>query len=188
MKTLSEIDRNVLLEECPYLSLIEEQGMSWDEVGRLLDLHLQGAGPRASANRDTYSFGLQLKPKTYWESVKKEIFTLLCTKDKKYSEIRKRLEIGTGITTIYVLSTISVWLSNLLSAQFNLIAPLVATVLYAVTQIGVSAWCELEKKRIILTMRSTEHLPAGTPSAWSLRSRHSARQRSSAGDRGRSTK
>jgi len=35
-------------------------------------------------------------------------------------------------------------------------------------------------------MRSTEHLPAGTPSAWSLRSRHSSRQRSGAGDRGRS--
>ena len=37
-------------------------------------------------------------------------------------------------------------------------------------------------------MRSTEHLPAGTPSAWSLRSRHSSRQRSGAGDRGRSVK
>jgi len=35
-------------------------------------------------------------------------------------------------------------------------------------------------------MRSTEHLPAGTPSAWSLRSRHSSRQQSGAGDRGRS--
>jgi len=35
-------------------------------------------------------------------------------------------------------------------------------------------------------MRSTEHLPAGTPSAWSLRSRHPSRQRSGAGDRGRS--
>ena len=29
-------------------------------------------------------------------------------------------------------------------------------------------------------MRSTEHLPAGTSSAWSLRSRHSSRQRSGA--------
>ena len=37
-------------------------------------------------------------------------------------------------------------------------------------------------------MRSTEHLPTGTPSAWSLRSRHSSRQRSGASDRGRSTK
>jgi len=37
-------------------------------------------------------------------------------------------------------------------------------------------------------MRSTEHLPAGTSSAWSLRSRHSSRQRSGAGDRGRSPK
>ncbi len=35
-------------------------------------------------------------------------------------------------------------------------------------------------------MRSTEHLPAGTPSARSLRSLHSSRQRSGAGDRGRS--
>jgi len=31
-------------------------------------------------------------------------------------------------------------------------------------------------------MLSTEHLPAGTPSARSLRSRHSSRQRSGAGD------
>jgi hypothetical protein len=37
-----------------------------------------------------------------------------------------------------------------------------------------------------LTERSTEHLPAVTSSAWSLRSRHSSRQRSGAGDRGRS--
>jgi glycosyl-4,4'-diaponeurosporenoate acyltransferase len=35
-------------------------------------------------------------------------------------------------------------------------------------------------------MRCTEHLPAGTPSAWSLRCRHSSRQRSGAIDRGRS--
>jgi len=46
----------------------------------------------------------------------------------------------------------------------------------------------LQSKILIRTMRSTEHLPAGTPSAWSLRSRHSARQRSGAGDRGRSAK
>jgi len=39
-------------------------------------------------------------------------------------------------------------------------------------------------------MRSAEHLAAGTPSAWSLRSRHPSRQRSGAGagDRGRSEK
>jgi len=36
------------------------------------------------------------------------------------------------------------------------------------------------------TSRCTEHLPAGTSGAWSLRSRHLPRQRSGAGDRGRS--
>ena len=47
---------------------------------------------------------------------------------------------------------------------------------------------QITREREGRTKRCTEHLPAVTPAAWSLRSRHPSRQRSGAGDRGRSLK
>jgi hypothetical protein len=90
--------------------------------------------------------GFQLLPKNYWSSVKTEVFTLLCTEDAKYSDIRDRLSKHSDIATLYILSTLSIWLSSLLGASLAIITPLVGTLLYAIAKLGMGAWCESERQ------------------------------------------
>ena len=47
-----QIDTKLLIEEVPYLSMIEMQDYDWDNLGEMLNLHVQGAGPRAALKRD----------------------------------------------------------------------------------------------------------------------------------------
>jgi hypothetical protein len=143
----TEIDTELLVQEVPYLSMIEKQDYDWDDLGDLLNLQIQGLGPRNAAPPDEPPMmGFQLLPKDYWSSVKTEVFTLLCTEDAKYAEIRDRLSKHSGTATLYILSTLSVWLSSLLGASLAMITPLVGTVLYAIAKLGVGGWCESERQ------------------------------------------
>src|SRR5437899_10658128 len=75
-----QIDTKLLIEEVPYLSMIEMQDYDWDNLGEMLNLHVQGAGPRAALKRDEWADShLHVRPKDYWSSVKAEVFTLLRT-------------------------------------------------------------------------------------------------------------
>ena len=66
-----QIDTKLLIEEVPYLSMIEMQDYDWDNLGEMLNLHVQGAGPRAALKRDEWADShLHVRPKDYWSSVK----------------------------------------------------------------------------------------------------------------------
>ena len=140
------IDTEALINEVPYLTMIEKQGYDWEQLGTLLNLHVQGLGPRNSAGDEPPMLGFQIAPKDYWSSVKFQIFELLCTDNEKYAETRKRLTGHTDTATIYLLSTLSVWLATTLSTSVAMIMPLVGTVLYAIAKLGLGAWCELRQK------------------------------------------
>lgn len=148
----TQIDTKLLIEAVPYLSMIEMQDFDWDELGELLNKQVQGAGPRASLKIPSdewitnYSSPTWSKSKDYWSSVEAEVFTLLCTDDTKYSDIRERLSKHSGTATLYILSTISVWLSSRLGASLAMITPLVGTVLYGVAKLGIAGWCRHEKR------------------------------------------
>jgi hypothetical protein len=144
-----QIDTKLLIEAVPYLSMIEMQDYDWEELGELLNLHVQGAGPIAGVNAlpDSWkSNNIRLRPTDYWSSVKAEVFTLLCTDDEKYSGLRDRLSKHSGTATLYILSTISVWVSSHLGASLAMITPLVGTTLYAVAKLGVGGWCRHERR------------------------------------------
>src|SRR5437773_11591884 len=69
-----QIDTKLLIEEVPYLSMIEMQDYDWDHLGEMLNLHVQGAGPRAALKRDEWvDSHLHVRPKDYWSSVKAEV-------------------------------------------------------------------------------------------------------------------
>ncbi len=148
-----KIDTNLLIEAVPYLSMIEMQDYDWDDLGKLLNLHVQGVGPRAALNIPPNQWNQRndsilrlLRPTDYWSSVKAEVFTLLCTDDEKYSDLRDRLSKHSDTTTLYILSTISMWLSSHLTASLAVITPLVGTVLYAVSKLGIAGWCRHERR------------------------------------------
>ena len=77
--------------------------------------------------------------KKYWNCVRDEMHVLLCTDDKKYRELRKRI-IATGKDPklVYV---IAVGLSAVLGTIASGIAGFVALCLYAVVKLGTEAYC-----------------------------------------------
>ena len=157
-----KIDTKLLIEAVPYLSMIEMQDYDWDDLGKLLNLHVQGAGPRAALNipPDQWNYSSPLlRPTDYWSSVKAEVFTLLCTDDEKYSDLRDRLSKHSDTATLYILSTISVWLSSHLTASLAVITPLVGTVLYAVSKLGIAGWCRHERRQ--MRVRNEDSAPVG---------------------------
>ena len=140
-----QIDTTRLIEAVPYLSMLETQDYDWDDLGKLLNLQVQGAGPKAALDPG-HQWYSSFRPTDYWSSVKAEVFTLLCTNDDKDSDVRERLSKHSDTTTLYILSTISVWLSSKLGASLAMITPLVGTVLYAVAKLGIGGWCRHERR------------------------------------------
>lgn len=47
-------------------------------------------------------------PKSYWEQVKHEVFTLICTSDTKYDQLRKSLEEVNEQGTKVIVATVAV--------------------------------------------------------------------------------
>ena len=136
-----QIDSKLLEDEVPILGINEVLQLDWDDFGRLVNLEVQGYGPRMSAKKP-------LPPKEplrdYWSSVKKEVFLLLCTKDRKYSKIRSQISRKGKSATLYVLSAISAWLATVIGAPLAMLTPLVAALLLAISKVGLNAWCSLK--------------------------------------------
>jgi hypothetical protein len=156
-----QIYTKLLIEAVPYLSMIEMQDYDWDDLGKLLNLNVQGAGPRAAGNISPDSLNYSnLRWQPHWSSVKAEVFTLLCTDDEKYLGLRDRLSKHSGTATLYILSTISVWVSSHIGASLAMITPLVGTTLYAVAKLGVGGWCRHERRHGKRSKRRNFHLRA----------------------------
>lgn len=78
---------------------------------------------------------------SYWDRVKKEIRLLICTKDKKYSELRKRLSDAGKHSKAPVVGMISATLASSMGVAVGVISGLVAVAIFAILQIGINAYC-----------------------------------------------
>lgn len=87
-------------------------------------------------------------PKQLWEAVKKEVFALFCTKDRKYAGIRRKIGKYKEAGTLQILTAIALWLSGIIGVAPAMLTPLVATVLYAIASMGGNAWCAVMRQRI----------------------------------------
>lgn len=77
----------------------------------------------------------------YWASVKHEIELLICTKDKKYTELRKKLSVAVKHSEVSAVAMISATLASILGVAVGVISGLVAVVLFAIVKIGTNAYC-----------------------------------------------
>ncbi len=142
---LSSLNEADLEKECPYISIVRVQGISADEVGSGLSNSLQGFGINNSSNRDIPLCRLVVvPPRNYWKELKHEFYLLLCTKDKKYSKLRKQLDKSSNAATTTIVSTISVTIAAALGTTIGIITPLVALLLYAIIRLSVNSWCKIE--------------------------------------------
>lgn len=135
------IDKSVLEEFCPHISLVEVQGLSIDVVGEEISRSSQGLGMKNTAKKDVLVFNVEFR--NYYKEIKKEFYILICTDDEKYAELRNKY-IDTGEKLIKSsISFISGVLAMKTNIQVGVATQLVALLFYGTLSIGKNAWCNL---------------------------------------------
>lgn len=81
--------------------------------------------------------------KKYWDMVKEELTTFLCTNDKKYKELWTRINAIEKKGTGPVMLVISGYLGEKFGLQASVLAGFVAVFFYGVLKVGKEAYCRL---------------------------------------------
>ncbi len=79
--------------------------------------------------------------KSYWEAVKTEMHLFLCTGDKRYRDLWKRIDALEGKGTTALVGVIATFLGATLGAPATLVAGFVAVCLYGIAKLGKEAYC-----------------------------------------------
>lgn len=79
--------------------------------------------------------------KSYWLAVKQEMRLFLCTDDKKYKELWRRVKELDTKSTHAMVAMISAYLGSIIGVAGTAIAGFVALCLYGVVKIGKEAYC-----------------------------------------------
>lgn len=102
--------------------------------------------PQASARppKETMTFIIDERPdKKYWQMVKEELTTFLCTNDKKYKKLWSRINTLEIKETNTIVLLISGYLGEKFGLQASLLAGFVAVFFYGVIKIGKESYCRL---------------------------------------------
>lgn len=79
--------------------------------------------------------------KKYWAMVKDEIRLLVCTRDKKYTVLRKQIREAIKHSQAPVVAMISATLASSMGVAVGVISGLVAVAIFAIVKIGTNAYC-----------------------------------------------
>jgi hypothetical protein len=122
-----------LLRVCHFISS-EKDKVSIDGLGFLME---GLAAPPAKM-----SIGQQnLYVPRLWGELKREIKLLICTRDKKYKDLRKKLATSADKSHTTIVSTISAAMAVHYGVSAGLLVPFVALCLVALVRIGKEAFC-----------------------------------------------
>jgi hypothetical protein len=148
MIDISKLNEADLIEVCPYISILNNQKINIDALGYGLSLTFQGCGPVAKVKERENFMGFLTLPRDYWAEVKKEIYLLVCTKDRKYSDIRNHFKKKSTTSTTAIVGMLSATVATQIGAAAGIVTPLVALLLYGLLKVGVNSWCNLQKKEL----------------------------------------
>ena len=84
-------------------------------------------------------------PPFYWEDLKDEFRLLLCAEDKKYLDLRTKLETIGAKSQITLISTISAAFAKYVGVAADVLVPFCAIILVAVARVGKNAICNGEE-------------------------------------------
>lgn len=77
----------------------------------------------------------------YWHRVKAETRKLLCTDDKKYAELRRRMTQTKDATEKVGVPAIAAAMTKVVGLEVALITPFISLLLVSIGQVGIAAWC-----------------------------------------------
>jgi len=81
--------------------------------------------------------------KKYWEIVKEEVTSFLCTDDKKYKVLWTRINALEKKSTSGVVLVMSAYLGEKYGMHASVLAGFVAVVFYGVLKVGKEAYCRM---------------------------------------------
>ena len=137
---------DLALEATPLMLWELGAATGMDEVARFM---YRGGPlpPQASAKRPKedllYLLTDERPERKYWEMVKAELTTFLCTNDKKYRELWSRINALEGKGTSAIVLVVSGYLGERFGLQASLLAGFVAVFFYGVIKVGKEAYCRL---------------------------------------------
>jgi hypothetical protein len=116
--------------------VLEKQSI--EKVGQLLDRLPQEP-------RDTNIFNLELKgwieAPSYWQRLKKEFNLLICTDDKEYADLRKKVDTSGGKSQTAIVGMIAAGVAVNVGAVAGALVPFCALLLIGALRIGKNAYC-----------------------------------------------
>ncbi len=151
MDWIRQIEPMDLIVEAPQIQLLDfSDKFTIDDAAALM---VQGAPQFFATLKPTEKEALlkghfkrsqeKLPPKEWWPKVKYEFHVFLCTDDKKYRDLRKKLRESGNVTSTTILTMISAAIGSSLGFEAGFIVGLVAVCLYAVIKIGKEAYCAM---------------------------------------------
>src|SRR5258708_1517562 len=81
----------------------------------------------------------QTKP--YWTRLKHEFHLLICTTDKKYADLRRKIESEGGKTRTTIVALIAAGVAGTVGVAWGALVPFVALLMVAVMRLGKNAYC-----------------------------------------------
>lgn len=109
---ISKLNEAELIETCPYIVILKNQQMDIETLGYGLSLEFQGCGPVNTAKKDEDFMRFITPPRDYWAEVKKEIYILVCTGERKYSDIRNHFKKKSTTSTTAIVGMLSTQIHN----------------------------------------------------------------------------
>lgn len=95
---------------------------------------------------------------TYWKNLKREFFTLLCTDDEKYADLRRQIQELEGPTKVVIIPAIAAAIGAILGIAAGILTPFVALLFLGAAKLGAQAWCETAKDSPLLLDQSGQPL------------------------------
>jgi hypothetical protein len=84
----------------------------------------------------------------YWQKLKDEFRLLLCTKDKKYSTVRKELGSAAKKSQTTIVSLVAATMATQFGVVAGVLVPFCALCLIAVSRLGKEAFCAAKELKI----------------------------------------
>jgi hypothetical protein len=81
----------------------------------------------------------------FWRACRAELYSLFCTNDRKYEDLRKRIYSTGGKAETVVVSTIAAAVAGTAGLVAGALVPFCAVCLIAVAKVGREAFCTLAK-------------------------------------------
>jgi hypothetical protein len=142
-QSLQDEARNVLRADPELLSRANE--ISIEAAGGLL---------ASRAEPDVENLGASV----LWRNFKKELRVLLCTDDREYAEVRKKIKDASKVTNTVIIPTIAAEVGHKIGVAAGVLTPFVALALLSIARIAKQMWCKASSENETPTL----NLPPGS--------------------------